>query len=198
MYVTDLRGLRIFSLVSALRMGTVEDALLDPSCRYVAALKVREYGPGGKQLVPRESVVRVGRNAVIVAGSDDKPQAADLEHADRFISLQTFLGLEVVSDHGNLIGHIRDAQIDPETLAVDRYEVARPALDRLLHHSGPARLTVGDTLSASKDVMIVPESLLTGIATDEAQPTHADTADMAHLISPDVMGGPDGVGATMG
>ena len=103
MYLTELPGLRIISLISALRMGTVESALIDPSCRFVAALRVREYGPGGRRLIPREMVKRVGRHAVIVArdmGADEE----SLDHVERLVPLDGLIGLEVVSDRGDLLG----------------------------------------------------------------------------------------------
>jgi sporulation protein YlmC with PRC-barrel domain len=169
MYLTDLRGLRIFSLMSALKMGAVDDALLDPSCRYVAAMVVRAYGPGSRRLVPRTCVKRVGRNAVILAGTDDAPYEGVLEGADRLINLRTFIGLEVVSDYGNLVGRIHNAVIDAQTLAVEEYEMESRPLDRLVRHRGLRRISAHQTLSASKDVLIIPEALLTAPAEGQTE-----------------------------
>jgi sporulation protein YlmC with PRC-barrel domain len=161
MYVTDLRGLQIISLMSAFRMGTVEDALLDPTCRYVAALAIRTYGPGKRQYVLRQSVQRIGRHAVILGGSDEAPEDATLDNSDRLVSLRALIGLEVVSDQGNLLGRVRNAVIDPSTLAIEAYEIAPAGLGRLRLRA-PLRVNAAHALSASKDVLIFSESALVG------------------------------------
>jgi sporulation protein YlmC with PRC-barrel domain len=191
MYVTDLRGLRIFSLMSALRMGSVADALLDPSCRHVAALVVREYGPGARRLVPRQLVRHVGRNAVILAGNDELHESTQLEHADRLINLATFVGLEVVTDYGNLLGRIHNATIDPDTLEMEEYEVEGPG--RLLGQRRTRRIKAHESLSASKDVLIVPESVLS----ETAQPAHAAVGESQQRpwVAPGMLDGSDEAGA---
>lgn len=198
MHVTDLRGLRIFSLMSALKMGTVEDVLFDPGCRYVAALSVREYGPGQRRLVSRESVKRVGRNAVILAGSDEMPEEMDMGDVDRLIGLHTLLGLEVVTDRGNLVGRIRDAVMDADTLAIETFEVARSPLERLIHRELPQRLDAHEVLSASKDVMIIPEQVMDADTTPEADPTGNGVAASARWTPPDMLDNQDSAGAAMG
>jgi sporulation protein YlmC with PRC-barrel domain len=201
MYVTELRGLRIFSLMSALKMGTVEDVLLEPGCRFVAALCVREYGPGSRRFVLRKSVKRVGRNAVILGGTDEMPEESSIENADRLINLRTLLGLEVVSDHGNLVGRVRNAVIDPETLAIEVYEIAHSPMDRLMHRELTQQVDAHDTLSASKDVIIVPEEAVTGERTaPEERQGAEEMAAPARWVAPDVLEGQDeaGAGAAMG
>jgi sporulation protein YlmC with PRC-barrel domain len=193
MYVTELRGLRIFSLMSALRMGVVADALIDPSCRHVAALVVREYGPGKRRLVPRALVRHVGRNAVILAGTDETHEPTEIENADRLINLASFVGLEVVTDYGNLVGRIHNATIDPETLAMEEYEVEGRGLERLMGHRGMRRVNAADSLSASKDVLIVPEAVLGETPQPARQPQAED--EERPWIAPGMLDGSDGAGA---
>jgi sporulation protein YlmC with PRC-barrel domain len=158
MYVTDLRRLRIISLASALRMGQVEDALLDPACSYVAALRVRTLQGGPQRLVLREAVRHVGRHAVILNGAEELPDETLLANADRMVGLRTLLRLDVVSDEGNLIGQVRNAIINPATLAIVAYEVVRSPLERALRVRAPRLLDAHEALSGSKDVLIVPEA----------------------------------------
>jgi uncharacterized protein YrrD len=159
MRITQLRGLRVISLSEALKMGKVEDALLDPTGRWVAALRVRGgVMGGGEHLVPREAVKRIGQHAVILGapigmGNDNQEQAFD-----RMIDLKTFIGLEVVTDEGTLLGRIHDAEIDAQTLNVIEYELTRNFWDNYLQTG--LRVGAQDTLSGSKDVLIVPQSAL--------------------------------------
>jgi uncharacterized protein YrrD len=157
--LTQLRGLRVISLSEALKMGVVEDILLDPTARWVAALRVRSgTSIGRKHLVMRESVKRVGQHAVILGTPITVTEEAALPELDRLIDLKTFLGLEVVNDEGLLLGRIHDAELDPETLNVVEYELTRNFWDTYVK-SG-LRVAAQDTLSGSKDVLIVPQSAL--------------------------------------
>ena len=159
MRLTQLRGLRVISLSEALKMGTVEDVLLDPTARWVAALRVRSGSSiGPKHLVLRESVKRVGQHAVILGAPTSVTEEAAMPELDRLIDLKTFIGLEVVTDEGLLLGRIHDAELDPETLNVQEYELTRNFWDNYLK-SG-LRVAAQETLSGSKDVLIVPQTAL--------------------------------------
>ena len=159
MRITQLRGLRVISLSEALKMGKVEDALLDPTGRWVTALRVRGGGTiGGEHLVLREAVKRVGQHAVILGAPismGDEQQELEL---DRLIDLKTFIGLEVVTDEGTLLGRIRDAEIDPQTLNIIDYDLVRNFWDTYLQTG--LRVSAQQTLSGSKDVLIVPQAAL--------------------------------------
>jgi len=160
MRITQLRGLRVISLSEALKMGKVEEVLLDPTGRWVAALRVRGGGPtvGGEHLVLREAVKRVGQHAVILGAPVSMGDASKTPNLDRLVDLKTFIGLEVVTDEGMLLGRIHDAEIDPQTLTVIEYELTRNFWDSYLQTG--LRVSAQDTLSGSKDVLIVPQSAL--------------------------------------
>jgi uncharacterized protein YrrD len=159
MRLTQLRGLRVISLAEALKMGTVEDILLDPTARWVTALRIRNGNSiGHRHLVMRESVKRVGQHAVILGAPISVTEEATIPELDRLIDLKTFLGLEVVTDEGLLLGRIHDAALDPETLAIQEYELTRNFWDTYLK-SG-LRVAAEETLSGSKDVLIVPQTAL--------------------------------------
>jgi uncharacterized protein YrrD len=159
MRLTQLRGLRVISLSEALKMGRVEDILLDPTGRWVAALRVRSGNSiGHKHLIMRESVKRVGQHAVILGAPATVAEETNMPEMDRLIDLKTFIGLEVVTDEGTLLGRIHDAELDPETLTIQEYELTRNFWDNYLK-SG-LRVAAQATLSGSKDVLIVPQSAL--------------------------------------
>lgn len=159
MRISQLRGLRVISLSEALKMGTVEDVLLDPTCRWVAALRVRGGGAMGKtHLVMRQAVKRVGQHAVIIGAPVGVTEETSEPSLDRLIDLKTLIGLEVVTDEGTLLGRIHDAEIDSQTLNIIDYHLVRNFWDNYLQTG--LRVSAQDTLSGSKDVLIVPESAL--------------------------------------
>lgn len=198
MYITELPGLRILSVISALRMGTVESALIDASCRFVAALRVREPGPRGRQVVPREMIKRVGQHAVIVA-RDLGAEATVLDHAEQLIPLRGLIGLEVVSDRGDLLGYVRDAEVDRDTLVLERIEIAQTRLERVLRLRPPLRVNAQLVIRGSQDAVLLPEEAfaaafetaanLTATPSDEPQPTQP----YAHLDARPDSARPDGV-----
>ena len=159
MRITQLRGLRVISLSEALKMGTVEDVLLDPTSRWVAALRVRNGGAMSKtHLVMRQAVKRVGQHAVIIGAPMGVTEETSESSLDRLIDLKTFIGLEVVTDEGTLLGRIHDAEIDAQTLNIIEYDLVRNFWDNYLQTG--LRVSAENTLSGSKDVLIVPESAL--------------------------------------
>lgn len=182
MYVTELPGLRVLSVLSALRMGTVESALIDPSCRFVAALRVREYGPSGRRLIPREMVKRVGQHAVIIAR--DIVGQEDVEHAERLIPLRELIGLEVVSDRGDLLGFVRDIEMDRDTLNLERVEIARTRAERALRLRPPLRVDAQLVICGSRDAMLLPESALERAHADEVDAMEPDEADQLQPTRP--------------
>jgi|GEM_PF-1349170 uncharacterized protein YrrD len=175
MYISELKGKHVISLAEALKMGVVQDALLDPTGRYVAALRVRGIN-GQNRVVRRQYVKHVGLHAVVLAVSDDLTDSDDDADLDRLIDLRTLIGLEVISDQGNLLGHVRDALIDPQTLNVEEYELTRNFWDRYLQ-TGP-RIPAATTLSCSKDLLVVPEKTQLAFGSEwAAEGGYAQAAD---------------------
>jgi uncharacterized protein YrrD len=158
MRITTFRGLRVISLAEALKMGKVEDVLLDPTARWVAAVRVRSGGiTSNEHIVLREAVKRVGQHAVVLGDPVGMGSERPIE-LDRLIDLHGFLGMEVVSDEGTRLGHIRDAEVDTQTLNITEYELSRNFWDTYLQTG--MRVAAHDTLSGSKDVLIVPQAAL--------------------------------------
>jgi sporulation protein YlmC with PRC-barrel domain len=137
-------------------MGMVEEALLDPAARFVAALRVRGSGiPDGEQLVLHEVVKRIGQHAVILSSEADRGPSRPPDF-DQLIDLKAFIGVEVFTDEGTLLGRMHDAQIDPQTLTIIEYELTRTRWDTCLHRW--MRVSAQYTLSGSKDVLLIPQA----------------------------------------
>jgi uncharacterized protein YrrD len=165
--IAQLRGLRVISLSEVLKMGKVEDVLIDPTAHFVAALRVRGGGSAASEhLVLREAVKRVGQHAVVLGAPLSVGNSGKQPEFDRMIDIKTFIGLEVVTDEGVLLGRIRDAEIDPQTLNILEYELTRNFWDAYLQTG--MRVSARHTLSGSKDMLIVPqEALRKGISLAE-------------------------------
>ena len=72
------------------------------------------------QRIPAEYVYRLGPHTVLVADTvavDLGPPAAE----QRWFPIESLVGLEVLTEGGDRVGQIADAELDDQTLAVKAY-----------------------------------------------------------------------------
>jgi hypothetical protein len=73
-------------------------------------------------------------------------------HAD-WLDLGVLVGLEVLADSGDRIGHLADVHFDQDSLCVEAYELAVPALERWF--GGGGRIFPDLVIACSRDLMII-------------------------------------------
>jgi sporulation protein YlmC with PRC-barrel domain len=102
------------------------------------------------QRIPAEYVYRIGPHTVLVADTiavDLGPPPTD----QRWFPIQSVIGLEVMSEGGDRVGQIADAELDDQTLAVRAY--------LLRHASGVwrrgGRLNPDEVVTCSEELMLV-------------------------------------------
>ncbi|MGH2345693.1 MAG: PRC-barrel domain-containing protein, partial [Chloroflexota bacterium] len=83
-------------------------------------------------MVPWTDVRSVGRDAIMVEGSD---AAVARTAGETLISLDTLRNTQVVGDNGELAGTISGVDVDPETGNVIAYIVAAPEGGGLFHQA---------------------------------------------------------------
>ena len=165
MRVTKLLGLPVVDLSVARVLGFVSDALLDPATGRVEALDVQPRDGTGERVAARR-VRCVGSRAVMLQGGATEllHSAGDNEH---WVNTQALVGLEVLTDSGDGVGHLADAHFNTDTLAIEAYELATPFWERWLGVSGLIRPE--EVLACSSELMIVP-SARSVIEEEEAVP----------------------------
>lgn len=120
MRLTKLTGLPVVDTHVARQAGVVSDVLLDLQAGRIAVLNVQHADGWLVQRIPAEYIFRILPHTVLVSDS----VAVDLgpPHADqRFFPLEALVGLEVLTEGGERVGHIEDADLDAQTLAVTAY-----------------------------------------------------------------------------
>jgi sporulation protein YlmC with PRC-barrel domain len=113
-------GLPVVDTHVARQAGVVSDVLVDLQAGRVAVLNVQHADGWLVQRIPAEYIYRIGPHTVLVSDTvavDLGPPAAD----QRFFPLDTLVGLEVLTEGGERVGHIADAELDAQTLAVKVY-----------------------------------------------------------------------------
>ena len=104
----------------ARQAGVVSDVLLDLQAGRVAVLNVQHADGWLVQRIPAEYVYRLGPHTVLVSDTvavDLGPPQPD----QRWFPLGSLFGLEVLTEAGERVGHIADAELDAKTLTVTAY-----------------------------------------------------------------------------
>ena len=120
MRLSRVAGLPVVDTHVARQAGVVSDVLLDLSAARVAVLNVKHADGWIVQRIPAEYIYRIGPHTVLVAES----VAVDLgaRKADEpWFPTRALVGLNVMTDGGDHVGQLADAEIDDQTLAVKAY-----------------------------------------------------------------------------
>jgi uncharacterized protein YrrD len=153
MRALELRGLPVIDSRSARRLGTVADVHVDPAAGRLAALDVQVPGTEAVERIPTERVRRVGHNAVMLKGGYGLDDAAPPSVNQDWLDLGILVGLEVLAESGDRIGRLADVHFDRDSLRVEAYELAVPALERWF--GGGGRIEPDAVMACSRDLMIV-------------------------------------------
>ena len=136
----------------ARQAGIVSDVLVDVQSGRVAVLNVTHADGWLVQRIPGEYVYRLGPHTILVADTvavDVGPPAED----KRWFPIESLVGLEVLTEGGDNVGQISDADLDDETLAVKSY--------LLRNATGPwrrrSRVHPDEVVSCSQELMLVRE-----------------------------------------
>lgn len=166
MRLSDIRDLPVIDSRAARRVGTVASVSIDPTLNQVALFWVTLTSTGEAAAIPRSLVRRVGSHAVMLKEGLRTMPATDAAGAGH-IDLETLVGLEVVGENGDRLGSLSDAQVDPDTLRIECYEMAVAALERWF--GGGGRIQAETVLACSSELMVV-RTLGAPLAEDATQP----------------------------
>ena len=120
MWLTKVPGLPVVDTHVARQAGVVSDVLLDLQAGRVAVLNIAHADGWLVQRIPYHLIHRLGPRTVLVSETvavDLGPPAV----GQPWLPIEAFVGLEVVTDRGEHIGRLTDADLDDESLAVKTY-----------------------------------------------------------------------------
>ena len=152
MRLSKVTGLPVVDTHVARQAGVVSDVLLDLQAGRVAVLNVQHADGWLIQRIPAEYIYRLGPHTVLVSDTvavDLGPPQPD----QRWFPLESLLGLEVLTEGGERVGHIADAELDAQTLVVKAYllKEARGVWRRR------GRIHPDEVVTYSPELMIVRE-----------------------------------------
>jgi len=163
---SDLLGLPVVDLVQAEKLGLVEEIVLDPDGRRIAAFAVKNGSLPGRRkrrMVPAQRVYAIGPEALTleqVGGLPDEAEVGGLP------TLGEMAGRRVLSRHGKLLGSVCDVLIDEDNGQIIGY-----ALDGTGARNGLGLLQRGKTawpdyvraeaaLRMSRGLIVTPDEAL--------------------------------------
>ena len=114
MFDGEFKNLAVVSVQQAENLGAVDDL-------HALLLRGGMFREG--QMVPWSAVRSVGRDAIMVEGSNAATARAT---GDSLMAFDALRNTQVVGDNGELAGTVVDADIDPDTGNVLAYIVAAP------------------------------------------------------------------------
>ena len=152
MKLTKVVGMPVVDTHVARQAGIVSDVLLDLEAGRVAVLNVKHADGWLVQRIPAEYVYRLGPFTILVADTvavDLGPPTVD----QRWFPIESVVGLEVLTEGGDRVGEITDADLDDKTLAVKSYVLrnASGAWRRL------GRIHPDEVVTASPELMLIRE-----------------------------------------
>jgi len=150
--LSKVTGLPVVDTHVARQAGIVSDVLLDLQTGRVAVLNVQHADGWLVQRIPAEYVYRLGPHTVLVSDTvavDLGPPSPD----QRWFPLESLFGLEVLTESGERVGHIADAELDPRSLIVTAYLLKQAK--GMWRRRG--RVHPDEVLTYSPELMIVRE-----------------------------------------
>lgn len=124
MRLTRVPGMPVVDTHVARQAGVVSDVLLDMQSGRVAVLNVKHADGWLVQRIPAEYIYRLGPHTILVADTvavDLGPPQAD----QRWFPIESVVGLDVMTEGGERVGQITDAELDDQTLAVRVYRLRK-------------------------------------------------------------------------
>lgn len=161
--LSEMIGKTVVSTESGEKLGTISDALVDPSGVRLMGLVVGHGVLGKEQVLPLEDVQTVGRDTVL-AKSDQHMMDPREWHTTQTDATRTskIQGRPVVTGAGQRIGHVKDLLVEEGTGRFGGLEVERSSMGGLRHHrsviSPPASPRIGP------DAIVVPEEAVSSPA----------------------------------
>jgi sporulation protein YlmC with PRC-barrel domain len=150
MKFSELKGRAVIDLADAVKIGEVEDLIVEPDSHHIVSLKVKTGLFQASRLVPVAHVKNVGADAITisvdagpatipadttippVSDSTGQPTAeqqstskgsSDNSQTAPVIEVTSILGNKVVTDAGTMVGELRDVMVDWVDLTITGYEV---------------------------------------------------------------------------
>ncbi|HUF32304.1 MAG TPA: PRC-barrel domain-containing protein [Acidimicrobiales bacterium] len=119
-----LKGTKVMSKASAEKVGSVDRLVIDVGARRITAVQVAKG-----DVVAWEAISGIGDDAVIIDDRASVRSAAEGREARTLKGDLDIAGRRVLSDTGNLLGHVDDVELDEATGTIEAIVTDQGRLD---------------------------------------------------------------------
>jgi uncharacterized protein YrrD len=156
--VSEYVGKPIVSADNGEKIGNVTDVLADGDAGRLIGVIVGGGILSSEQVLPYADVQTLGTDAVIARSQEHIVGAREWHKTGTdAVRLSTFKNRRVITIGGRELGAVRDVQVDEQSGTVTAYDVAGPALTRLLERRGVLSRSAGVTVGP--DALVVSEEV---------------------------------------
>ena len=149
-----LKGRAVVDLISARRIGSVDDLVLELRTRRVVGLKFKPGLFTADQIVPVEVTEGFGGDVVTLRLEGVLQGSLEEQALSKLPTLTQVIGNSVVTVSGKLVGNINDVLLSLEPLEISGYEISEGGLFAKKHvfqvtsevNYGPKLVTIPDAL----------------------------------------------------
>lgn len=155
---SDLKGRAVVDIVSAKRVGSVDDLVLDQQTRQIVGLKFKSGLFSAAQAVPISAIKGVGEDAVTLQLEDQDPAALLTEPEPIMQSLPTLshvIGNGVVTEGGKYIGQISNVHLSLQPLVITGYDMSMGSIFSKTH-----TFEITSDVHYGEKLVIIPDSLV--------------------------------------
>jgi uncharacterized protein YrrD len=153
--VNDIIDLPVVESMSAQRLSTIRDVIIDMRESRVYALVCKEkLFRRSLEAIPFTNIAEITQNSVAVTGRTNQISLRGLSMKyRRFQSYKNILGKIVLNSRGEILGIIRDLLIDTNSGIIKAYELSEGYIDDILRGRHIIELECGHTLSDKNFVL---------------------------------------------
>ena len=120
MKTSDIKGMAVVSIDGGVKLGQIEDVLIDPGTFKVAAFRIA--ADKQKALVPFDQVKSIGTDAVTVQSNDVTQWIKPESESTHLPGLDQIGKLKVVNEAGTLLGTVHTVEIDAQGGAITQVQ----------------------------------------------------------------------------
>ena len=153
---SELKGRAVIDIMTAKRVGSVDDLVLDRQTYQIVGLKFKSGLFSAAQTVPAHSIKGVGDDAITLQlEKEDQPASSDEPTPQNLPALSQVIGNSVVTEGGKHIGEITNIQLSLQPLAITRYEISKGDIFSKTH-----AVEITSAVHYVQKLVIIPDSLL--------------------------------------
>lgn len=148
-------SLPIISLKEGQQIGFVQNLVIDPKAKAVAALIVNPRGFFKEQrIIPFNRVVSIGENAITVSTESQVEKATNLPDILELLKEKTaIIGIKVMTTNGKTLGIVDEFYLDEQDGCIASLDISDGKIEGLFN--GKARLKADEILTIGSDVVVV-------------------------------------------